>query len=147
MNDILLKPFHKEELAAKLSSWLSKPAPVSETEAHSDRSNEVTKGLKQLEQDYGKEVVDRIVAMFIPDAEARLRKIDQAIKQREFKELAAAAHSLQGGARNIGALAMGDLCEQVENQGERGTIDDADEVLRELLISWAEVRNQVASYQ
>jgi YesN/AraC family two-component response regulator len=61
MDDFLLKPFRKEELSEKIAKWLPS-APQSEEVAKlggvlSDTANDVAKGLKQLEEDYGKEMV------------------------------------------------------------------------------------------
>ena len=47
----------------------------------------MTKSLAELEEDYGKEMVMKIVGMFIPDSEARLARIDEAVKLQDFKEL------------------------------------------------------------
>ena len=76
MDDFLLKPFRKEELSDKITKWLpsasqSEPAGKS-SGALSETTDDVRNGLKQLEEDYGKEMVMKIVEMFIPDAEARI---------------------------------------------------------------------------
>jgi CheY-like chemotaxis protein len=147
MDDFLLKPFRKEELADKVTKWLpsaspSEPAGKS-SGAQSETADDVAKGLKQLEEDYGKEMVMKIVEMFIPDAEARIAKIDQAIKQEDFRALEEAAHGLKSGAANIGAIEMSQLCQQLETQGELGQLGDAPEVMEKLVASWAEVRNVI----
>ena len=106
----------------------------------SKTADDVANGLKQLEEDYGKEMVLKIVGMFIPDAEARIAQIDQAIKQEDFRALEEAAHGLKSGAANIGAKEMSQLCQQLETQGELGQIGDAPEVLKKLVASWIKVR-------
>jgi two-component system, sensor histidine kinase and response regulator len=147
MDDFLLKPFRKEELAEKITKWLpsaSQPGPAGTSSgAVSEAADDVAKGLKQLEEDYGKEMVMKIVGMFIPDAEARIAKIDQAIKQEDFRALEEAAHGLKSGAANIGAKEMAELCQQLETQGELDQIGDAPEVMRKLVASWAGVRTLI----
>jgi HPt (histidine-containing phosphotransfer) domain-containing protein len=81
--------------------------------------------------------------MFIPDATARIAKIDQAIKQEDFRALEEAAHGLKSGAANIGAKEMSQLCQQLETQGELGQIGDAPEVMEKLVASWARVRTLI----
>jgi len=143
MDDFLLKPFRKEELSDKLTKWLPS-TPVSDQAdksvvALSKTADDVANGLKQLEEDYGKEMVLKIVGMFIPDAEARIAQIDQAIKQEDFRALEEAAHGLKSGAANIGAKEMSQLCEQLETQGELGLMGDAPEVMRKLVRAWETV--------
>ena len=147
MDDFLLKPFRKEELSEKIAKWLPS-APLSEEVAKlggvlSDTANDVAKGLKQLEEDYGKEMVVKIVEMFIPDANARIAKIDQAIKQEDFGALEEAAHGLKSGAANIGAKEMAQLCQQLETQGELGQLGNASELLEKLVASWTSVRTLI----
>jgi len=145
MDDFLLKPFRKEELSEKIAKWLpSAPKEVAKSGgALSDTADDVAKGLKQLEEDYGKEMVTKIVEMFIPDATARIAKIDQAIKQEDFRALEEAAHGLKSGAANIGAKEMSQLCQQLETQGELGQIGDAPEKMEKLVASWARVRTLI----
>jgi len=147
MDDFLLKPFRKEELAEKIAKWLpsappSEPAGKS-SDPLSETADDVRSGLKQLEEDYGKEMVAKIVEMFIPDAEARIAKLDQAIKQEDFRALEEAAHGLKSGAANIGAKEMSQLCQQLETQGELGQIGEAPEVMEKLVASWARVRTLI----
>jgi len=148
MDDFLLKPFRKEELADKITKWLPSASPSEPagklSGALSETANDVRSGLKQLEEDYGEDMATKIVGMFIPDAEARIAKIDQAIKQEDFRALEEAAHGLKSGAANIGAKEMSQLCEQLEAQGELGQIGDAPEIMKQLGASWAEVRNVIS---
>jgi CheY-like chemotaxis protein len=151
MDDFLLKPFRKEELSDRITKWLS-PASHSEpagksSETSSVHADDVRSGLKQLEEDYDKEMVTKIVEMFIPDAEARLAQIDQAIKQEDSRALEEAAHSLKGAAANIGAGGMAQLCAQLETQGELGDLGDAPEMMKKLAASWPEVRSVLTQYR
>jgi two-component system sensor histidine kinase/response regulator len=151
MDDFLLKPFRKEDLAETIARWLPSASPSEEagksSNALSKTKEDLANGLKQLEEDYGKEMVMKVVEIFMPDAEARMAKIDQAIKQEDFRALEEAAHSLKGAAANIGAREMAQLCEQLETQGELGDIDDASEIMLRLSASWTEVRSVITEYR
>src|SRR5262245_48789426 len=120
MDDFLLKPFGEEELAKKIEGWVSNLSPIADNgrnvpdESLTGIANNVGERLVQLEKDYGKEMVLKIVEMFAPDADARLERIDQAIKERDYKGLEEAAHGLKSGAANIGATEMAELCEDLE---------------------------------
>lgn len=152
MNDFLLKPFRQEKLSGKILSWLS-VAPqllANSNSSHGERTSgimlDVTNRLEELEEDYGKEMVLKIVRMFIPDAEVRITKIDRAIKQEDFRALEESAHGLKSGAANIGATEMSQLCQQLETQGELGYLGDASEVMEKLVASWTSVRNLITRY-
>jgi PAS domain S-box-containing protein len=151
MDDFLLKPFRKEELSDKITKWLpsaSPPEPAGKSSgALSETADDVRSGLKQLEEDYGKEMAMKIVGLFIPDAEARIEKIGEAIEQQDFKALEEAAHSLKSGAANLGASEMSQLCEQLEAQGELGDIGDAAKTMKKLSASWSEVRSLITQYR
>jgi CheY-like chemotaxis protein/HPt (histidine-containing phosphotransfer) domain-containing protein len=152
MDDFLAKPFQQQELAAKIANWLPHESPAVKTgdgsagEVFSQEANDVTKGLKQLEEDYGQEMVLKIVKKIIPDSEQRLERIERAIREKDFKALEEAAHGLKSGAANIGAAGMAQLCQQLERQGELGSIGDANEVLEKLVASWTGVRSLIARY-
>jgi two-component system sensor histidine kinase/response regulator len=151
MDDFILKPFRKEELSDKLTKWIPSASQSEQAgksvDTLSKTTDDVAKGLKQLEEDYGKEMVMKIVGMFIPDAEARIAQIDQAIKQEDFRALEEAAHGLKSGAANIGATEISTLCQQLETSGELGSLGDAPEVFKKLVSSWASVRIVLTEYR
>jgi PAS domain S-box-containing protein len=151
MDDFLLKPFHNEELSRKIASWLPEATRAVDCksplgERRSGIISDVTSRLTELEEDYGKEMVLKIIGMFIPDAEGRLAQIDRAIKNDDFHALEQAAHGLKSGAANIGATEMSQLCERLETQGEIGLISDAPETMEKLAASWTVVKNLITRY-
>jgi len=150
MDDFLLKPFRKEELSDTITKWLPSALrteqPGKSSGTTSETADDVGNGLKQLEEDYGEEMVLNVIQIFIPDAEARIAQIDQAITQEDFRALEESAHGLKGGAANIGATEMAKLCEQLETQGELGSIGDAPEVMKKLVRSWFTVQTQITQY-
>jgi two-component system sensor histidine kinase/response regulator len=150
MDDFLLKPFRKEELSDTITKWLPS-ASQSEQAAKSggvlsETADDVATGLKLLEEDYGKEMVLKVIEMFIPDAEERIARIDQAIKQEDFRALEESAHGLKSGAANLGAKEMSALCDQLETQGELETIGDSPELLKKLVASWTSVKAIISQY-
>jgi CheY-like chemotaxis protein len=151
MDDFLLKPFRTDELSDKITKWLPSAAPREpagkSSDALSESTDDMRSGLKQLEEDYGKEMAARIVGMFIPDAEARLAQIERAIKHADCRALEEAAHGLKSGAANIGATEMAQLCEQLETQGEIGDMGEASTIMKKLSISWTRVRSVVTQYR
>jgi len=153
MDDYLRKPFRKEELAAKIQTWLSGTARATDNhnvpggDAFPDHTSELAQGLRQLEDDYGKEMALKIVEMFLPDAEARMKRIARAVERQDFKELEEASHGLKSGAANVGAKQMAQLCAELERCGESRSMADAQQILSDLRESWAMVRTEIATYR
>jgi len=130
---------NEEERSGTESEHLERTAVVVE-------DDQIMVKLLQLEEDYGEEMVLNVIQMFIPDAEARIANIDRAIKEKDFRALEESAHGLKGGAANIGATEIATLCEQLETQGELGTIGDAPEVMKKLVRSWFTAKTQITQY-
>jgi two-component system sensor histidine kinase/response regulator len=147
MNDFLLKPFQQEELIEKIVNWIPGASHVSPKNRSSSVIQDLTTRLQELEEDYGKEMVVKVIEMFMTDAETGIANIDRAIKQGAFRALEESAHCLKGGSASIGATEMAQLCEQLETQGELADIGDAPEVLKKLVAAWAKVRTQLAKYE
>ena len=149
MDDYLSKPFRKHDLSVKIAGWLSRITPSTDNQSTvgGEHSSELAQGLEQLEDDYGKEMVLKIVGMFVPDAEARIERIEQAIEQKDFKELEEASHSLKSSSANVGARAMAQICAELEACGETRSLANSEQLLRSLRGSWAIVRAELASYR
>jgi len=151
MNDFLVKPFRAHELSQKIDKWIADAREPEDLASCDDNTvtcaKNVIGGLKHLEEDYGEEMVSKITAIFIPDAEARIERIAEAINQKDFKVLEEAAHGLKSGAAIIGAKEMARYAEELERQGELASIDGAEEVLKKLIDSWTEVRSLIEQYR
>jgi HPt (histidine-containing phosphotransfer) domain-containing protein len=85
--------------------------------------------------------------MFIPDAATRINRINEAIKQSDFKALEEAAHGLKSGAGNIGAIEMARLSADLETCGETKSLGDAEQLAKQLSESWTAVKRQLVFYR
>jgi len=146
MDDFLLKPFRKEELSVKIEKWIAETWPQTESSGDPAVTNQVANGLRQLEEDYGREMVSKIVQMFIPDAERLMGQIEVAVKRNDFKSLEEAAHRLKSGAANIGATEMAKLSAELETRGETSSSENAEQILSDLQTEWSRLRPQIDSY-
>ena len=146
MNDFLLKPFRKEELAGKIERWLPHDGKSIDENLSRSAPTSVAAGLRQMEAEYGHEAVLRIIEIFLPDAETQIERIDQAIKQSDFKALEEAAHRLKSGAANVGASDMAQICEALEAHGELKSFTDAPALMKALRDSWAQVKIELDRY-
>ena len=56
-----------------------------------------------------------IIDTFISDLPGRLDSLKTAAKKKAPAKIKAAAHALKGGSRSVGAMALGDLCQSLED--------------------------------
>ena len=62
----------------------------------------------------------RLLGRFLLNAEGQVSDIEGAATAGELERLATAAHTLKSAARSVGALALGELCQSLENAGRAG---------------------------
>ena len=61
----------------------------------------------------------RLLEKFLQSASQRVPAVDAAVAAGNYKEASGLAHSLKSAARSVGAMALGELCQQIEK------VDDA----------------------
>jgi HPt (histidine-containing phosphotransfer) domain-containing protein len=64
-----------------------------------------------------------IVAIYLEVAPSRRVEIARAAEERNFQELERLAHMVKSGARGVGLLRLGALCEAIERGASAKTID------------------------
>ena len=77
--------------------------------------------LAQLEQLMGADF-SRLIATYLRDASASFAQMQNARAAADVEGLRRSAHSLKGGALNIGAVALAELCAEVENAARDGEL-------------------------
>jgi len=135
MDDYLAKPLRMAALRQTLARWLPLPAPpptqpaafeVTETAAPvlSDApaiSLAVwdSTALLQVVGD-NPPMQQRLLAKFLVNAYAQVAEIGVAAQTPDMSRVADVAHTLKSAARTVGALALGELCQQIETAGRAG---------------------------
>ena len=56
-----------------------------------------------------------LIQMFLEDAPIKLNSIKTGFAKRDMHQVEKAAHSMKGSAGNLGATAVQDLCDQLQN--------------------------------
>lgn len=142
MDDFLTKPLDPTRLEATLRHWLTgspdgadpdlagtAPAarggqPVVLDQARLAMLLEMGPGAAAL--------VDKAVTNFVAGADAALAEIRGAVEAADAELLRTSAHRLKGSALNLGAVAVGALCLELELQGGGGDPAAAERRLSEL---------------
>ncbi len=131
MDDYMTKPVQLAVLKAMLLKWMpDHPAKLDEAPSRVERpmieamaaGTAAPADLKVLEALVGSDpaVIANVLALFrnvAADAGAAIR---QGIATGPLSLAVDAAHTLKSNARSIGALALGELCEEIEDAGRAG---------------------------
>ncbi len=132
MNGFVTKPFTLAAIRDALGQWAGQ-RPVTKFESpalHAEISQEtettrlidgsVLEALKEL-QAPGDDLIDRVVHLYSRHAPETLARILQcAARPDDASALASAAHALKSMSRNVGAVRIGDLCSEIEDQARSG---------------------------
>ena len=131
MDDYLAKPIQLDTLRAMLAKWLPALPPASAVKAQeSNRDDDPTdlpatenaspvdpEALKQVLGSGDAALMKEFYADFLSSAEPGVREMEAACSRRSAKEVGALAHKLKSSARTVGANALADRCETLEQAG------------------------------
>jgi PAS domain S-box-containing protein len=116
MDDYLSKPLRMQELAPMLAKWLSVTTLQAAAPSLPAWNPTTLHGLMGNNPAIHRRVLDK----FLKNAEGQVAAIDAAMGDSNFKEAADLAHALKSAARSVGALALGELCQEIETSGRAG---------------------------
>ena len=128
MDDYLSKPLRMTELQQTLTRWLPLPTPPDSQPAPFQESppddQATTVGLPVWDNDALTAVVgdnpgmhQRLLAKFLVNAHRQLAQIQSASLATQIDQIVSVAHTLKSAARTVGAMALGELCQQIETSG------------------------------
>ena len=132
MDDYLSKPLRLQELAAMLAKWLpqaDQPEASPVLLAADRRSSPADEPLPNPPwpvwdaDTLGKMIGDNpemqqtLLRKFLQNAQRQVQQIGTAALAHDTRQIADIAHKLKSSARTVGALALGELCEEIETTG------------------------------
>jgi PAS domain S-box-containing protein len=130
MDDYLSKPVQLEDLRSVLEKYLSIHKPASEiktqTEAVTKPASEaetvlVPLNVHILEELIGNDpaTIKEMLQDFRASAEKIAEDLRMAYQAEQFVTVGSIAHKLKSSARSVGALALGELCAEIEQAGKQ----------------------------
>ena len=84
-----------------------------------------------------------LVDSFVRDSRQRLETLEEAITNGAAEEVRQTAHSFKGSSGNLGALALSNLCLELEQIGRSGELAGAREKLEEIRAAFDHAREQL----
>jgi PAS domain S-box-containing protein len=134
MDDYLSKPLRMDELAPMLEKWLPLPdealdlpenipeliaAHASSASATGTFDTWNSNTLSQLVGD-NQSLHQRLLEKFLSNANQQVNSIETATLAGDAHKAGTVAHTLKSAARSVGAMALGELCQQIETAGLAG---------------------------
>ncbi|WP_373035002.1 response regulator [Sulfurimonas sp.] len=121
MNDYITKPIEPEHLQKVLKKWL-KNSGEADMETVENNINKTlciwdeAKALKRLGN--SRELLDKIVAIFIEDTPKSLEDLKDAIDAKDVNAIKLHAHTIKGSSGNIGATELQEYAKEIELNSE-----------------------------
>jgi CheY-like chemotaxis protein len=141
MDDYLSKPVKIESLRLMLERWavstndqLEPPAENPNISAQNVKESvidlSVLESFREFQQPGETDLVTELINLFINDGKGRLSILKKALAEKDIKAIKREAHSLTGGAGNIGARQMTLLSRELEQKADQ--ITEAEPLIRQL---------------
>jgi len=100
--------------------------------------------IKRLKATLGKRAATMLPALienFFKDAVKLQEDARQAFEQHQTEDLRRAAHTLKSNARNFGATALAELCQELEHRAKNGELEGSEDLLTQIEAEYENVRN------
>jgi two-component system sensor histidine kinase RpfC len=92
------------------------------------------------------DLIADLVDTFNADTDARMQKLRAALANSDFSKIHAEAHTIKGGARQVGADAVADACQELETISKLREASLVAKRLDRVQEVFNEVRRAMASY-
>jgi CheY-like chemotaxis protein/HPt (histidine-containing phosphotransfer) domain-containing protein len=122
MDDMLNKPFKRQELLSLLDRWRPAPSEFDQeasTAEDAPGSSQLDLGpiesLRALDPDGTKQLVRRAVHKFADYGKQLLARMKESICENDLAELSRLAHSLKSSSANLGASDLAGQCAEIED--------------------------------
>lgn len=141
MDDFLVKPYDRQQIAETLSRWLAPWGTTKESDprietalpaAAGEKSSQcvvidtaVIEGLRAIDRKGGTSRLDRAVSRFVEIAPPLAATIRENCEKGDAEALWRAAHSLKSSAGALGAMRLSQRCAEIESHSRNSGIGDA----------------------
>lgn len=163
MKDFLVKPIRLEDLALALQQATKviverqessvKEAKAAQKLASTETNanlptltesgildHQVLDDLRSLAGAKAKTFLSGIIGQYFEDSPKKLQGIQQAIDNQDATALRQAAHGLRSSSANLGAIAVADLCKQLEDLARSGTTQGSSTTMELLAQTYPKVK-------
>jgi two-component system, sensor histidine kinase and response regulator len=132
MDDYLAKPFKARALVCALEKCVK---GLESLPPATDLRLLVDSGIGDM--------VPQLISVFLESAPRDIERMRIALAAKDPDRLAGAAHSLKGSCSNLGASRLRDLCQQIENHGRSGYLDEVFKLLKSVDQEFGRVNSEL----
>jgi CheY-like chemotaxis protein len=159
MDDYISKPFEVQELVEALRKCQTEVgrgyAPADAQTQDRLRSDQETTildpvAIKHLQATLGEQaavMLPVLIETFFSDAVKLQEDARQAFEQHQTDTLRRAAHTLKSNAKNFGATALAQLCQELETCAKVGELQHVEELLLQIATEYPKVKTALGSLQ
>ncbi len=125
MDDYLSKPFSERELNTMIAYWLpgkkqqAEPnlTPVMESSAMDyPLDYKALDKIARLQRPGGENILEQVITIFLTNSAEQLNLLEQAIEDKDKKQIKSIAHSIKSSSANLGAHKLSALCKSLETK-------------------------------
>jgi signal transduction histidine kinase/CheY-like chemotaxis protein len=120
MDDFLVKPTRRDELAAKLARWLAQSSAQAEA-VDIAQLRELTGGDAAMER--------TVLAEFLRSSRDDAAELHAALASRDIARATRIAHRLKGAAASVGAHGLRRTCDEIESAGRAAEVAAASQAM------------------
>jgi len=133
MDAYTTKPIKIQELLNIIKDVFSKYKNIVKKEKKTIKkpSFNLNKAMDIVDKD--EEFLKELLELFVSDYPKKLKKIKEAIQNKDTETISEVAHSLKGACGNIGLDKAYELCLEIEKIGKKGTLEGVEKLYEELL--------------
>jgi HPt (histidine-containing phosphotransfer) domain-containing protein len=102
--------------------------------------------LREIEETGDETIVLELISFFQNDTARRFARLHDAVARLDAATVQAEAHAMRGGARQMGAEALADLCTAVEASATQSNWLELKGQLEQADLRFAEVRDAMSEY-
>jgi signal transduction histidine kinase/DNA-binding response OmpR family regulator len=134
MDDYVSKPIRSVELMNTLSQWQREINAARETKPSLAPAPPVEQEIEYLVLDSGRlqescgeddETIREVIADFLEVTPRGIARLADAVRNADTPQMQFEVHTLKGSCQTIGAMALGQLCEEIEHELRQGELSAA----------------------
>ena len=160
MDDYLCKPFTRGQLHSILECWL----PARESNVPSGRKEILVEqnsktsvaepgvldpkpleNIRSLQGDRADDLVARVIQLYFESAPKLMESMNAATEENDWPSLQRAAHTLKSSSANVGAVALANLCKELEMGARNGYIENIGAILADIDEAYVRVAQTLQS--